>query len=126
MRRVAKSLGKYIPTDLDDEYLADAYSDVILDWRSKWVDRYYVRTHDSNIEEIYAKELDTEYANWEKILGDRNGPYIFGEEIIYVDFMFFSMMKEDTDFNARAKEFPNIDKFMKAFEARPTLQGKFI
>lgn len=81
MRRVSKVLGKYIPKDEYDEYLVDAYSDITLDWRTKWVQRYFIDMDRKDVQESYAEELASQYLNWNNILGDRGGPYVFGQEV---------------------------------------------
>lgn len=101
MKRISKGLGRYIPSNSDDEYLVDKYSDLYLDWRTKWVNCFYVKSGEKDEEtrgtnwiqcsyvesevkeakDKYNKELFTQYSNWNSILGDKGGPYVLGEEV---------------------------------------------
>lgn len=81
MRTISKSVGKYAPKDAHDEYLVDSYSDLTLDWRVKWVQRYFVDADTKEVEDAYVKELEWQYSTWNAILGDRNGPYVLGQEV---------------------------------------------
>lgn len=106
MKRIARDVGKYIPSDSDDEYLADAYSDVYLDWRSKWVNCFYEQKDEkdeqdkngkvkwvqkfyaeADVEQAkykYARELESQYSNWNSILGEKGGPYVLGQKVAFV------------------------------------------
>jgi glutathione S-transferase len=125
MRKISKELGKYIPTNAEDEYLADSYSDLYLDWRTKWIDASIFNPNNEKVQETYTKECDFQYANWNNILGDKGGPYVLGQEIAYVDFMLYALLKDDCELKIDEKKYPHIAKFVKAFEARPSLQSYF-
>lgn len=125
MRMISKDIGKYIPSSPEDEYLADAYSDVYLDWETKWLNAVF----SSDKEELAKHETESRpalYSNWNDIFGDRNGPYIFGDEISYADFMVYTVIKDDYDAAVDAGKYPNIAKFIMALEARPTLKASFV
>lgn len=80
LRLISKKLNKYIPKDTEDEYLADAYSDLYLDWMNKWVE--VLVSKDPKIANHYETTYrDNQQTNWENILGDKSGPYILGEEV---------------------------------------------
>lgn len=80
LRYISKKLNKYIPKDPEEEYLADAYADLYLDWMSKWVEAFLSKESDamSNYENEYCA---SQHANWNNILGDKKGPFIFGDEV---------------------------------------------
>lgn len=125
MRKISKELGKYIPiNDPEEEYLADAYSDLYLDWRTKWVDACIFQRQDA-IDKYNDQIRPFQYANWNNILGDKGGPYVLGQEITYVDFMLYSMLRDDSQLKFDAEKYPNIAKFVKTFEARPSLVEYF-
>lgn len=81
LRLISKKLNKYIPKDIEDEYLADAYSDIYLDWMSKWVNVYFVNKDPKVVAHYETTYRDNQQTNWENILSDKGGPYIFGEEV---------------------------------------------
>lgn len=82
MRRISKAIGKYIPENADDEYLIDSYSDLTLDWRNNWVQRYFIDAEKKEAEAVYAKQLERQYSIWNDILGDKDGAYVLGQEVI--------------------------------------------
>lgn len=80
IRFICKKLNKYIPKFAEDEYLADAYSDLYNDWMSKWAEVWL--NEDPKVKNHYETAYcDAQLANWHNILGDRDGPYIFGDEV---------------------------------------------
>lgn len=80
IRFICKKLNKYIPKFAEDNYLADAYSDLYNDWMSKWAEIWFSK--DPKVKNYYETTYcDTQLENWHNILSDRDGPYIFGDEV---------------------------------------------
>lgn len=81
LRLISKKLNKYIPKDPEDEYLADAYSDIYLDWMTKWMEVFFIRRDPKVTQEYEVAYRVAQHKNWNNILGDRKGPYILGDEV---------------------------------------------
>lgn len=80
LRLISKKLNKYIPKNAEDEYLADAYSDIYLDWMNKWVN-VFISKDPKATNDYETTYRDNQQTNWENILSDKGGPYIFGGEV---------------------------------------------
>ncbi|KAL9544347.1 hypothetical protein MBANPS3_007673 [Mucor bainieri] len=124
LRYISKKLNKYIPKDPEEEYLADAYADLYLDWMSKWVEAFLSK--ESNAMSNYENEYcASQHANWNNILGDKKGPFIFGDEISYTDFLLYHQLNNDFGAKVNAEKYPRIAEFVKAIQNRSSLQKHF-
>ncbi|EPB90632.1 hypothetical protein HMPREF1544_02542 [Mucor circinelloides 1006PhL] len=124
IRFICKKLNKYIPKFAEDEYLADAYSDLYNDWMNKWAEVWL--SEDPKVKNHYETTYcDAQLANWHNILGDRDGPYIFGDEISYTDFLLYQLLNHYNGANIDVNKYPHFDTFVKAIRSRPSLKRHF-
>ncbi|GAN08955.1 glutathione S-transferase [Mucor ambiguus] len=124
IRFICKKLNKYIPKLTEDEYLADAYSDLYNDWMSKWAEIWL--NSDPKVKEHYETTYcDTQLDNWHNILGDRDGPYVFGDKISYTDFLLYQLLNHYNGAQIDTNKYPRFDKFVKIIQSRPSLKKHF-
>ncbi|KAI9475970.1 MAG: glutathione S-transferase [Benjaminiella poitrasii] len=125
MRAISKSLNKYYPDNAEEQYLADAYSDLSLDWMNKFLSVKLFGQDEAAKKDYVDNFLPAQLVNWNKILTDKGGPYLLGAEISYSDFFLYHMLENDVDAKVDAKKFPHIATFVDTFRNRPTLRKYF-
>ncbi|KAF7731728.1 hypothetical protein EC973_008242 [Apophysomyces ossiformis] len=119
MRYIAKRLGKYQGSNDEEYQWLDALADTMLDWVKLCSFAMYHGTEERkkrHREVITPGYLDI----YEKAYAERNGPYLLGQEISYVDFFMYHRISEE---GADYKPYPHIEAFMNAFNERPNIKG---
>jgi glutathione S-transferase len=70
------------------------------------------------------KHQETELSNWlsvaESYYGVNEGPYALGEKITYADMLVYHMIS-DEGATENLADYPNLQKFVSDFEARPNI-----
>ncbi|KAG0164401.1 hypothetical protein DFQ28_010527 [Apophysomyces sp. BC1034] len=118
MRYISKKLGKYQGSNDEDCQLLDALSDAAMDWVRLNAFAMYHGT-EAQKKEHKEKTVPKYLGIFEKAYTERDGPYILGQEISYVDFIVYHRISEE---NADYKAFPHVKAFMKTFAERPNLK----
>ncbi|KAI7901443.1 glutathione S-transferase [Cokeromyces recurvatus] len=126
MRAIAKTLGsekKYYPEDAEDQYLADVYCDLSLDWMNKLLSVKLFGQDEAAKKDYMDQYAPKQLANWNNILNDKNGPYLLGDEISYSDFFLYNMLENEgfVD-NLDAEKYPHLVTFIETFKNRPNLK----
>jgi hypothetical protein len=114
-----------IPTNAEDEYLADSYSDLYLTGELNGSTLATLIPTTKRYKRLILKSSIFSTPIGNNILGDKGGPYVLGQEIAYIDFMIYDLLKDDCEFKNDGEKYPHIAKFEKAFEARPSLHSYF-
>ncbi|KAJ4251454.1 hypothetical protein NW762_011437 [Fusarium torreyae] len=117
LRFLARDLGKYDGQTNEDKYLADAVTDLYIDWRSKWVPNL------SNPSDEFKDKIVPEYYDvLAQYYSDREGPYLLGNEVSYADFAVYQSIDNDTRTKTIPSKLPEVlVKFKETFEKRPNI-----
>ncbi|KAM0543989.1 hypothetical protein ACHAPJ_012014 [Fusarium lateritium] len=117
LRFLARDLGKYDGQTNEDKYLADAVTDLYIDWRSKWVPNL------SNPSDEFKDKIVPEYYEvLAQYYSDREGPYLLGNEVSYADFAVYQSIDNDTRTKTIPSKLPEVlVKFKETFEKRPNI-----
>ncbi|KAJ4329319.1 hypothetical protein N0V84_000214 [Fusarium piperis] len=117
LRYLARELGQYDGETSVDKYLVDAAADVYIDWRSNWVPQLKGVT----------KEFTNEFLPWyygiiTQYYAEREGPYLLGNKITYVDFAVYQSLDNDQRIGANPPKLSGpLLKLKEAIEARPKI-----
>ncbi|KAL2834270.1 glutathione S-transferase [Aspergillus cavernicola] len=117
LRYLARELGAYDGETSYEKYLVDAVADIYNDWRANWV---------SNLKSASAEYKDEYAPKYYKLLAqyysDRQGPYLLGEKITYVDFAVYQSLDNERRTGSLPATIPEpLVKLQKAVEARPNI-----
>ncbi|ORZ01461.1 hypothetical protein BCR43DRAFT_434583, partial [Syncephalastrum racemosum] len=125
MRVLSRKLGKYLPSDEEDQYMADSVADLSLDWASaitlvfRKIVRLTQEEHQNTVYPIHAGRMDRIYSN-------REGPFLLGSEVCYTDFLIYHLLQEEGKTAQVSKidqtEYPHLAKLAQAIESRPNLK----
>ncbi|CEP19121.1 hypothetical protein [Parasitella parasitica] len=120
MRYISRKLGKYEGSNDKENQLLDAYSDIIMDWASRWAAALFSEDIPKATELYKGKQAPDAYKAFEEILSDTEGPYLLGKEISYADFLLYHIMEDDgSEINSESQ--PRLSRFKTEFEKRPNL-----
>ncbi|KAJ3011026.1 UNVERIFIED_CONTAM: hypothetical protein HDU68_001862, partial [Siphonaria sp. JEL0065] len=110
LRFVAKKIGKYGGSNDLEAYKLDQFSDVAIDWRFSFAKQ----------RDIHPVAIPRFYNTFENLLV---GPFILGEEFSYADAILYQALHDDGSLGneSRLAEYPKLQKFVAAFEARPRI-----
>ncbi|KAM0421394.1 hypothetical protein ACHAPT_010748 [Fusarium lateritium] len=117
LRYLARELGQYDGETSVDKYVVDAVADVYVDWRYNWV---------ANLKDI-TNEYKNEFLPWyhdviTKHYSEREGPYLLGDKITYVDFAVYQSLDNDQRIGANPPKLSGpLLKLKEAIEARPKI-----
>ncbi|KAG0171352.1 Glutathione S-transferase A4 [Apophysomyces sp. BC1034] len=119
MRYISQRLGKYLGSNQYENQYLDALADTATDWGTSWGQARFRGTEEQKKE--HQDQTTPKYLGiFEKAYAEREGPYILGQEISYVDFLFYHRVEdEEVDYKA----YPHIAAFVKAFTERPNLKN---
>ncbi|KAL4807230.1 glutathione S-transferase [Aspergillus unguis] len=118
LRYLARELGKYDGESSYEKYIVDAVADVYVDWRAQWV-----ASISGASEEYKNKVVPQFYEVMGKYYADKNGPYLLGDRITYVDFAVYQAI----DNERRTGTLPttladSLVKLQEAMENRPNIK----
>ncbi|KAF4966887.1 hypothetical protein FSARC_5500 [Fusarium sarcochroum] len=117
LRFLARDLGKYDGQTNEDRYLADAVTDLYIDWRAQWVPNL-----SNPSDEFKDKTVPKYYDVIAQYYSDREGPYLLGNEVSYADFAVYQSIDNDTRTKTIPSKLPEVlVKFKETFEARPSI-----
>ncbi|KAI8147291.1 class gamma glutathione S-transferase [Fennellomyces sp. T-0311] len=120
LRFLSKKLGKYHGTNDDDEHYIDMAADFSKDWHITSLKALF--SQDQAVKETFVNvDEPKHYERFERVYGLRGGPYLMGDEITYADFLVYHNIDNDGR-RYKLEKYPNLDKFVKAYEARPNLK----
>ncbi|KAL2800263.1 hypothetical protein BJX66DRAFT_332406 [Aspergillus keveii] len=117
LRYFAREIGGYDGETNFEKYIVDAVGDIYIDWRSQWVGNLKGGNND------YKNKVVPEYYNLVgQYYSEREGPYLLGDKVTYVDFAVFQSIDNDRRTGTLPELLPeSLVKFEKAFEARPKI-----
>ncbi|KAI8062878.1 class gamma glutathione S-transferase [Gongronella butleri] len=119
MRYLARKLGKYGGASEEQWHYLDSLADCTLDWFHSY--RVFFREREPEAYKKHIEEDTKKYLGiFDAVYGQHGGPYILGEEISYVDFLVYHNIDDDHAWDL-VKDYPNVAKFVQAFESRPNL-----
>ncbi|ORY91033.1 hypothetical protein BCR43DRAFT_566624 [Syncephalastrum racemosum] len=117
MRTLSRKLGKYMPSDDEQQHVADLVADLSLDWFNTFFDIFHGKI---TLDEHHKTVMPKHITRVEQIYGENEGPYLLGSEICYADFLIFHILWDE---NLRHQaEYPNLRKMQQAIESRPNLK----
>ncbi|KAJ3537608.1 hypothetical protein NM208_g4449 [Fusarium decemcellulare] len=117
LRYLARELGQYDGETSLEKYTVDAVADVYIDWRYNWV---------ANLKGV-TKEFKDDFVPWyydviTKYYSEKDGPYLLGDKITYVDFAVYQSLDNDKRIGSSpAKLSAPLLKLKEAIEARPKI-----
>ncbi|CEL01193.1 hypothetical protein ASPCAL00781 [Aspergillus calidoustus] len=117
LRYFAREIGGYDGETNWEKYIVDAVADIYIDWRAQWV----ANLKGGNAE--YKNKVVPDYYNLVgQYYSEREGPYLLGDKVTYVDFAVFQSIDNDRRTGTLPESLPeSLVKFEKAFEARPKI-----
>ncbi|KAJ0421732.1 hypothetical protein BJY00DRAFT_103694 [Aspergillus carlsbadensis] len=138
LRYFAREVGGYDGETNWEKYIVDAVGDIYVDWRvrptfsipcamhpdaqtntsqSHWVANLKGGNAD------YKSKIVPEYYNLVgQYYSEREGPYLLGDKVTYVDFAVFQSIDNDRRTGTLPESLPeSLVRFEKAFEARPKI-----
>ncbi|KAI8881141.1 glutathione S-transferase [Backusella circina FSU 941] len=118
LRYLSAKLGKYNGSNDEERYRVDVAVDAAEDWFHSFKNGLV------GGEEGEKKHLETELPNWLSIFegyyGETEGSYLLGENITYADMLVYHMI-DDEGVAKNLNDYPNLQKFVSSFEARPNI-----
>ncbi|KPM41717.1 hypothetical protein AK830_g4821 [Neonectria ditissima] len=119
LRYLARDLGRYDGETSDEKFIVDAVADVYIDWRFQWVTQL-----DKVTDEYKNKFVIKYYDVLDHYYSQSNGPFLLGDKVTYADFAVYQSIDNDERIKTLPEKLPaSIEKFRKAFEARPNIAG---
>ncbi|KAL4863889.1 hypothetical protein BDV12DRAFT_176968 [Aspergillus spectabilis] len=117
LRYLARELGAYDGETSYDKYIVDAVADIYIDWRAHWVASLKGATPD------YKDTVVPKYYDLiAQYYSDREGPYLLGDKVTYVDFAIYqSIDNERRTGTLPATISERLVNLEKAIEARPNI-----
>ncbi|KAL2839541.1 glutathione S-transferase [Aspergillus pseudodeflectus] len=117
LRYFAREIGGYDGETNWEKYIVDAVADIYIDWRAQWV----ANLKGGNAE--YKNKVVPDYYNLVgQYYSEREGPYLLGDKVTYVDFAVFQSIDNDRRTGTLPESLPeSLVKFEKAFETRPKI-----
>lgn len=143
LRYLARELGQYDGVTSADKYLVDAVADVYIDWRVS-VDAFeilscvpiltltkynWVTQLKAVTEEFTNKFLPWYYRVITKYYAERDGPYLLGDKITYVDFAVYQSLDNDERIGANPVRGPLFNaelSFLLTVRLQPKLSGPLL
>ncbi|KAG2225521.1 hypothetical protein INT45_010348 [Circinella minor] len=114
MRLLSKKLGgKYQGATDEEEYLVDMVADFCIDWRGDMNRAIFLK---DTREKYIAKLKSGHHRRFERAYGLNDGPYVLGQKVLYHN------LANDGQRTQGLEQYPNLAKFVKAFEERPNLK----
>ncbi|CAO3651024.1 unnamed protein product [Cunninghamella blakesleeana] len=123
MRFLGKKLGKYIGKNDEENYFLDTSADLVRDWLQTWL-KIIRETDEEKLKEHFENETKKFLGIFNDIYGEHQGPYIFGQEITYPDFLVYHILDDDKALGHLA-DYPNLQQFVNTFIQRPNLVSYF-
>ncbi|KAI9498767.1 hypothetical protein BDB00DRAFT_799457 [Zychaea mexicana] len=127
LRLLSKKLGKYRGSGSDDdEYFLDAATDLCLDWRNAANKVLFAKKTNGDV--VKAKEYYVQtdavkhYGRFDEAYSLHDGPYLLGQEISYPEFLVYHIIYNDGRTKQGLDKYPNLARFIKAFEERTNLK----
>ncbi|KAL2351514.1 glutathione S-transferase [Cryomyces antarcticus] len=132
LRHFARQLGAYDGETEDEKYWADAMCDIVLDWRTLFIQAFFSPDKDKT----YPAHQKGDQANFLKAMQQHltssdlsnSGPFIIGNKITYADLVLYQICHdENLTQNGRAglKDYPRLAKLIDAVEGRENIK-KFL
>ncbi|KAL5359569.1 hypothetical protein BJX96DRAFT_148689 [Aspergillus floccosus] len=119
LRYLARELGAYDGETSYDKYIVDAVADIYIDWRSESVAEFH-----STAPEYKTVFVPKYYDLIAKYYSDREGPYLLGDKMSYVDFAVYQSIDHDRSIGALPSPLPGpLVMLEKALESRPNIAG---
>ncbi|KAF5657684.1 glutathione s-transferase p 10 [Fusarium heterosporum] len=117
LRFLSRDLGKYEGQTNEDKYVVDAVSDIYIGWRDGWASNL------SNPSEDFKNKTVPKYYDLiAQYYSDREGPYLLGDQVSYIDFAVYMSIDNDIRTKTSPSKVPDVLlKFKENFEKRPNI-----
>lgn len=130
LRHFARQLGRYDGETEEEKYWADAMCDIVIDWRSLFIEAFF----SDNMEETYPEHQRTARPRFLEALETHlkthdlstSGPYITGKNITYADMVLYQVCHDENltqEGRKGLKDYPRLAELVNAVEARPNVKA---
>ncbi|KAL8283289.1 hypothetical protein RQP46_005699 [Phenoliferia psychrophenolica] len=139
LRYLSGKLGKYDGKTAEEKYFVDIICDLVIDWRTKFVDTAFVTDKNglNQNEDGHPFQNHKTFSMLKFIKGVEGqlaaspygGPFVLGETCTYADFVLFQQVHDENAFggihDTLAESAPRISALYKAVAARPNVAAYF-
>ncbi|KAL9079703.1 MAG: hypothetical protein Q9157_001429 [Trypethelium eluteriae] len=129
LRHFARQLGAYEGETEEEKYWTDVICDIVIDWRTKFVDAYFSDGREQtygdycrNTRPVFLKGLER---HLESHSTSTSGSFVLGQKISYADLVLYQICHDDQltqDGRAGLKEYPRLSQLVDAVENRPNVK----
>ncbi|KAK4695946.1 glutathione S-transferase, partial [Lecanoromycetidae sp. Uapishka_2] len=131
LRHFARQLGKYDGETEKEKYWADAMCDIVIDWRSLFIQAFF----SDNMKETYPEHCKTCRPRFLQALEthlkthdlSRSGPFVIGKQFTYADMVLYQVLHDENLTQEGRKgiknDYPRLTQLVDAVESRPNIKA---